>query len=42
MVSASEGRSTAVDYLLELGADIHGVDYVSYSVMKLVNICEEI
>ena len=41
MVSASNGRSTAVDYLLELGADIHAVDIVSYSVMKLVNICEE-
>ena len=38
MVSASKGRSTAVDYLLELGADIHAVDIVSYSVMKLVNI----
>ena len=37
MVSASKGRSTAVDYLLELGADIHAVDMVSYSVMKLVN-----
>ena len=42
MVSAREGRFTAVDYLLELGADIHAVDWVSYSVMKLVNICEEI
>ena len=42
MLSASEGRSTAVDYLLELGADIHAVARVSYSVMNLVNICEEI
>ena len=41
MFSASKGRSTAVDYLLELGADIHAVDNVSYGVMKLVNICEE-
>ena len=42
MVSANKGRSTAVDYLLDLGADIHAVDVVSYSVMKLVNTREEI
>ena len=30
LVSASKGRSTAVDYLLELGADIHAIDGVSY------------
>ena len=38
MLSTKEGTSTAVDYLLEFGANIDAVDIVSSSVMKLVNI----
>ena len=33
LVFVDNGRSIAVDYLLELGANIHAVDDVSYSVI---------